>query len=63
MQKSELRWRRASASGTQGGNCVEVADLEGAVLVRDTKDRGRGAVQRYTVAEWRAFLARARVAL
>lgn len=61
MQKSELRWRKASASGTQGGNCVEVADRDGAVLVRDTKERG--AVQRYTAAEWRAFVARARVAL
>jgi hypothetical protein len=57
MRKSELRWRKASASGTQGGNCVEIADHHGAVLVRDTRDRG--AVQRYTVAEWRAFVARA----
>ena len=60
---SEPSWRKSSFSGGQGGNCVEIADHDGTILVRDTKDRGRGAVQRYTVAEWRAFLARARVAL
>ena len=27
------------------------------ILVRDTKDHGRGPVQRFTRAEWRAFVA------
>jgi hypothetical protein len=34
-----------------------VAGHDGTVLVRDTKDRGRGPVQRYTSDEWRAFVA------
>lgn len=31
-------WRRASHSGTNGGNCVEVATVPGTVAVRDSKD-------------------------
>jgi hypothetical protein len=31
-------WRKASYSATNG-NCVEVADATGGVLVRDTADR------------------------
>ncbi|MFC5751639.1 DUF397 domain-containing protein [Actinomadura rugatobispora] len=35
---SELVWRKSSRSGTQQGNCVELADLESkAVGVRDSK--------------------------
>jgi hypothetical protein len=49
------RWRKSSYSGN--GGCVETADRDGAVLVRDTKDHGRGPVHRYTAAEWRAFIA------
>jgi len=36
-------WRKSSYSGTNGGDCVEAADLGGRILVRDTTDRG-GAV-------------------
>ena len=32
-------WRKSSYSGTNGGSCVEAADLEGRILVRDTTDR------------------------
>jgi Domain of unknown function (DUF397) len=32
-------WRTSSYTGTNG-NCVEVGGTAGAVLVRDTKDRG-----------------------
>lgn len=47
---------RLSSFCTSGG-CVEVAPLEnGAVLVRDGKDRSRPA-HLYTVAEWRDFIA------
>ena len=53
----DLRWRKSSFSGNGGGNCVEVGqDADGTILVRDTKDRGRPA-HRYTLAEWRAFVA------
>jgi len=31
-------WRRSSYSGTDGGNCTEVAAVPGAVLVRDSKN-------------------------
>ena len=33
-------WRKSSYSGTNGGSCVEAADLGGSILVRDTTDRG-----------------------
>jgi hypothetical protein len=33
-------WRKSSYSGTNGGSCVEAADMEGRILVRDTTDRG-----------------------
>jgi Domain of unknown function (DUF397) len=32
-------WRKSSYSGTNGGSCVEAADLGGSILVRDTTDR------------------------
>jgi hypothetical protein len=33
-------WRKSSYSGTNGGSCVEAADMEDRILVRDTTDRG-----------------------
>jgi hypothetical protein len=53
----EPRWRKSSYSGNGGGSCVEVACRDDMILVRDTKDHGHGPVQRYTPAEWRAFVA------
>jgi Domain of unknown function (DUF397) len=50
-------WRKSSHSGGNGGACVEVAARDGMILVRDTKDRGRGPVQRYAPAAWKAFVA------
>lgn len=55
MSSNESAWRKSSYSGTQGGNCVEVAGHDDMILVRDTKDRGH--VQRFTPASWRAFVA------
>ena len=55
-------WRKPSYSGGNGAECVEVArDHDGAVLVRDTKDHGRGQVHAFTAEEWRAFVAGIRV--
>jgi Domain of unknown function (DUF397) len=54
------RWRTSTYSGGQGGNCVEVGQAAGVVLVRDTKDDGRGPVHRFTVTQWRAFAAAVR---
>ena len=53
-------WRKSSFSGSQGGNCVEVADHDGMILVRDTKDHGHGHVHSFTPASWRAFVAEVR---
>lgn len=55
MERHNEQWRKSSFSGN--GGCVEVADHCGMILVRDTKDHGHGPVQRYTAAEWRAFIA------
>lgn len=52
-----IAWRKSSFSGSNGGACVEVGQADdGAVLVRDTKDHGRGPVHHYSAAEWRAFI-------
>jgi hypothetical protein len=47
------RWRKASYSATNG-NCVEVADATGSVLVRDTTDRD-GSTLTISANAWRAF--------
>ena len=44
MNSEVTAWRTSSYSGTQGGNCVEVAGHDGMILVRDTKDHGHGHV-------------------
>jgi hypothetical protein len=48
-------WRKSTYSDGNGGNCVEVASDE-AVMVRDTKDRDRGALA-FTANAWEAFTA------
>ncbi|MEO3927076.1 DUF397 domain-containing protein [Micromonosporaceae bacterium B7E4] len=53
---TEPNWHKSSRSGTNQGNCVEVADnLPGRVLVRDTKDRDGGTLT-FGSAAWRAFV-------
>jgi Domain of unknown function (DUF397) len=48
-------WRKASYSNGNGGDCVEVADLDGgARAVRDSKDPA-GPALTFTAAEWAAF--------
>jgi len=56
MTSDHTRWRKSSYSGSQGGNCVEVADYpQGSrVLVRDTKDR-TGPTLRFAPEAWRSF--------
>ena len=49
----ESNWRKSSYSGSNGGECVEVAST-GSVLVRDTADRS-GPVLTFTADAWRAF--------
>lgn len=52
---SEISWRKSSYSGGSGGNCVEIADRAGRVLVRDTKQAGTGPVLAFTASAWRRF--------
>ncbi len=55
MDLTGVRWRKASLSGSNGGNCVEVAtSLPGAVAIRDSKDQ-QGPVLIVTPDEWEAF--------
>ncbi|MER5333032.1 DUF397 domain-containing protein [Micromonospora sp. NPDC002717] len=57
MDLTEARWRTATRSSNNGGNCVEVADnLPGRVLVRDSKDRAGGTLS-FAPDVWRAFVA------
>lgn len=52
----DLTWRKASFSGDQGGDCVEVADLpNGGRLVRDSKNP-TGPRLAFTPGEWTAFV-------
>jgi hypothetical protein len=48
-------WRKSSYSGSNGGDCVEVAMLPGhSRAVRDSKDPG-GPNLTFSREEWRAF--------
>jgi hypothetical protein len=49
-----VSWRKSSYSGNNGGSCVEVGLVPGAVLVRDTKDR-QGPTLGFSADTWRAF--------
>ncbi|MFI6779876.1 DUF397 domain-containing protein [Micromonospora sp. NPDC050276] len=53
---TDARWRTATRSSNNGGNCVEVADnLPGRVLVRDSKDRDGGTLT-FAPAAWTSFV-------
>jgi hypothetical protein len=57
MDLDRATWRKSSYSGTNGGNCVEVAgNLPGVVAVRDSKDPDGPALV-FTPAGWAAFTA------
>lgn len=57
MDVNNLIWHKSTHSGTNGGNCVEVADLpDGGRAVRDSKNP-QGAVLSFTQSEWQAFIA------
>jgi hypothetical protein len=56
---SAVTWRKSTFSGSNGGNCVEVGQQAGRVLVRDTKDRA-GAVLAVGADAWRRFAATVR---
>jgi hypothetical protein len=57
---SRLSWVKSSYSGSQGGNCVEVAALPGGgCAVRDSKHTDRPMLTA-TTADWKAFLRNAK---
>ena len=49
-----LTWRTSSYSGSNGGNCIEVAAAASAVAVRDSKDPA-GPELAFPAAAWTAF--------
>jgi hypothetical protein len=62
MEGKEGNWRKSSLSSNGGATCVEVGHGRDAVLVRDTKQHGRGQVHAFTAREWRAFVASVKAA-
>ena len=52
-----IAWRKSTASNTQG--CVEVAVVDGSVLIRDSVNPN-GAVLELPPVAWSLFLTRAR---
>ncbi|WP_021591486.1 DUF397 domain-containing protein [Actinomadura welshii] len=40
MDLRDAAWRKSSRSTSNGGDCVELADVAGVVAVRDSKDPG-----------------------
>jgi hypothetical protein len=57
---TEYKWRKASRSGAQGDNCVEVAiNVLGVVAVRDSKEPDGGMLI-VSAEEWRGFVLAAR---
>ncbi|KOU50091.1 DUF397 domain-containing protein [Streptomyces sp. WM6378] len=52
----DLAWFKSSYSGSQGGDCVEVATRPEAVHVRDSKNIA-GPMLSVSVQQWQRFVA------
>jgi hypothetical protein len=52
---SRAAWRKSSASGPHCDNCVEVAFVDDAIAVRDSK-HPEGPTLIFTQGEWDAFV-------
>ncbi|MFC9431110.1 DUF397 domain-containing protein [Streptomyces sp. NPDC056987] len=52
---SEPQWFKSSYSGSNDNDCVEVASMPAAVLVRDSKDTDRAHLG-FTPEAWAAFV-------
>lgn len=46
-------WRKSSYCAS--GECVEIAELNGMIVMRDSKDP-HGPTLRYTAEEWQSFI-------
>lgn len=51
-----MDWRKSSYSNANGGQCVETATGNDAVLVRDTTNRDGGTLA-FSAAAWAVFTA------
>jgi hypothetical protein len=51
-----MNWRKSSYSGGASGNCADVANVPGAVLIRDSKDP-HGPVLAFGRETWETFAA------
>jgi predicted secreted Zn-dependent protease len=54
IESGAPQWRRSTKCAS--GNCVEVAEVDGQIMVRDSKNPGLAPLP-FTQAEWRAFVA------
>jgi hypothetical protein len=52
---SKAAWRKSTRSGPNCDNCVEVAFVDGAIAVRDSRNPD-GPALIFTPAEWDAFV-------
>jgi len=57
FEETSIAWRKSTASNS--GGCVEVAVVDGSVLIRDSFNPN-GVVLRLPPSAWSALLARAR---
>ncbi len=55
LDLSRAQWFKSTRSGPNSDNCVEVAFVDDAIAVRDSKNQD-GAVLIFTAAEWDAFV-------
>jgi hypothetical protein len=61
MDLSRAVWRKSSYSGTQS-NCVEVAEFDHLVAVRDSKNPA-GAALTFSPAAWTSFVTTLKVSV
>ncbi|MFF9643984.1 DUF397 domain-containing protein [Kitasatospora aureofaciens] len=52
---TNLTWVKSSYSGTEGGNCIEVASCPSVIHVRDSKDKA-GPTLTFSPEAWSAFV-------
>ena len=57
VEVGSIPWRKSTHSGGSEGACVEAGTAPGMVLVRDTKDNGKGPVLRVSAETWKRFTA------
>jgi hypothetical protein len=55
LQDGQVDWRKARRS-VNNGACVEIASVEGSILVRDSKIPSSSPVIGFSASAWQAFL-------